>query len=438
MYSELREIKEDSEFVKIKDVPSNINQIIAKEKVKKFDQRSRLNISLISLIFGLIPLSYFLYYRKYYNIVLIDDIFYWVHKVFLLLEYFLVTFLFHSWQSFIVFFLFFYLMEYVVYVFIEKSLLIRSISEFFEDIYGILPDIDEFRSRYPVLYYMGIPLLLTYCGLRGLYVILKFKISDFSICTPIFLATGSSKEETERKTKEEIEKEIEQMNLKPVLRPQLLPRKLPKDSSYKPADRLGSLDSTSNKTEDIHLNHSLKLRNYVHNQILRKLVKNYRDDPSYTDFTKISRRNMEYFDSIYILERIKNIAENVSNEKNETLIPDNQIILHVFSVWISKIMNRDTKSTDFVFQKYLYYGDNPILTKDVDIILGTTDYYNFYIYTKYQSPVAKKFHIPKTSNSVFLALAKFFWFVGKKHDFFLNNTDLKAHPFYFNKLIFSD
>ncbi|EAY05738.1 hypothetical protein TVAG_100610 [Trichomonas vaginalis G3] len=155
--------------------------------------------------------------------------------------------------------------------------------------------------------------------------------------------------------------------------------------------------------------------------------------------------------SQYVLHRINTLASAAYlaghfgdrgdrwNEREWTneLPSDNQIILHIISVWISSLIGgiKNTKRLQFIFkQRYVYIGENPVTDTDDDIMLCSDDWSNFYVLCKYKTQNVERFYALPGRDSMYAALTIFFFIVKEKHKFFLEGCDFTGSPFFMDKV----
>lgn len=155
----------------------------------------------------------------------------------------------------------------------------------------------------------------------------------------------------------------------------------------------------------------------------------------------------------YIKSRIRNLATSQSlathmgdrgeawrmHEWTSDLPSDNQIVLHVLSVWFSYFMSgRRGDSMAPVFnERHLFIKRAVEMENDDDILLCSDDYSQFYVYTKYKAAYPEKFYSRPGRDSMYGALTLFFWFAKEKHKFLLSGADFTREPICMDRTVFS-
>lgn len=109
---------------------------------------------------------------------------------------------------------------------------------------------------------------------------------------------------------------------------------------------------------------------------------------------------------------------------------DNQIVMHILSVWLSYFMcGKKANRVEFMFnQKYLFIKREARLENENDIILCSEDFSKFYVLTKYKSPIPERFWAFHGRDSMYAGLTLLFWFVKEKQQFLLDGADLTDTP----------
>lgn len=188
---------------------------------------------------------------------------------------------------------------------------------------------------------------------------------------------------------------------------------------------------------------------FIQKSILQKLTTKIGLD-DYVVQAMLSIPNYEHC-SQYVLHRISTLAASSFlsghfgdrgdrwNEREWTneLPSDNQIVLHIISVWISSLVGgiKATKNLKMSFkQHYIYIGSNPTLDNDDEPMLCSEDWSNFYILAKYKEQSPERFYAFPGRDSMYAALTLFFFFVREKNNFFLDGCDFKSSPFFMDRV----
>ncbi|OHT09751.1 hypothetical protein TRFO_21279 [Tritrichomonas foetus] len=160
----------------------------------------------------------------------------------------------------------------------------------------------------------------------------------------------------------------------------------------------------------------------------------------------------------YVIQRIRSLAASQylaghfgdrgdkygEREWSKELPSDNQIILHILSVWLSYMMSHMRPSDQrppLVFShKFIAIGKEPKIETENDIVLCTDDFNKFYVMTKpaktdenEASSVERYFAFPGR-DSMYCGLTLFFYFVRERFDFLLDGADLQEPPLCMNRI----
>lgn len=195
------------------------------------------------------------------------------------------------------------------------------------------------------------------------------------------------------------------------------------------------------------------MKQFISKILLHKLAKGmYSDKPLFA-----AMLNIPGYDSCreYIMQRIISLSSSRFLSGNygdkgdrwkeiewTTDYPsDNQLILHVLSIWMSYFMGgrRKEANLEFFKQKYIYIKKEPKLENE-DILICSDDWSNFYIYTQNHESKSysfEKFYLPSGKDSLISALTLFFWFVKEKKNYLIDGADLKDKPMYMDKFVFT-
>jgi succinate dehydrogenase/fumarate reductase cytochrome b subunit len=149
----------------------------------------------------------------------------------------------------------------------------------------------------------------------------------------------------------------------------------------------------------------------------------------------------------YILQRISGLAVSqflaghygdrgarwYDREWTTDLPSDNQIVLHILSVWLSYFMcGRRSGAIQMRFsQKYLCINRDPQIENEDDILLCSDNGSDFYVFTRqsqFDSVFPDKFYVFPGRDAMYAGLTLLFWFVKKKQRFLLEGADLTEPP----------
>jgi hypothetical protein len=149
----------------------------------------------------------------------------------------------------------------------------------------------------------------------------------------------------------------------------------------------------------------------------------------------------------YILQRINGLAASqflaghygdrgdrwYDREWTTDLPSDNQIVLHILSVWLSYFMcGRRSGAIQMRFsQKYLCINREPEIENEDDILLCSDNGSEFYVFTRQSqidSAFPEKFYVFPGRDAMYAGLTLLFWFVKKKQRFLLEGADLTEPP----------
>jgi hypothetical protein len=134
------------------------------------------------------------------------------------------------------------------------------------------------------------------------------------------------------------------------------------------------------------------------------------------------------------------IGERWNDRPWTTELPsDNQIILHMLSVWLSFFMcgSRAAK-VELVFnQKHLFVRREVHLEAE-EIALCTDDYATFWVRARWKSPELQTFYATPGRDAMYAGLTLFFWFVKQNHDYMLGGADLKEAPISMHTRVFAE
>ena len=193
----------------------------------------------------------------------------------------------------------------------------------------------------------------------------------------------------------------------------------------------------------------VNMKAFLQKAMLKKLVPQmHKSDPIIESMLNVP--NYEHQRS-YIIERIKTLADAEflaghcadrgqrwnDREWTNELPSDNQIILHILSVWLSSLMNgpKDSKKFRPVFKnRYLYIGLNPIIKSDDEILLCSKDWANFYVHARFKSDQAEDFYAFPGHDSMYSAITIFFFIIKETKKFILEGCDLTDSPFFMNRV----
>ena len=184
------------------------------------------------------------------------------------------------------------------------------------------------------------------------------------------------------------------------------------------------------------------MKTFIARTILAKFVKKiHSDEPRYA-----LMRTVPGFEhcSAYVLSRINSLASSSflathlgdkgdrwhDREWTTDLPSDNQIVMHIFSAWISFFLSGKRKGKDQLLfsQKYLFVKRDPVFENENDVLLCSDDWAKFYVYTSYKSSTQEKFYVALGRDSMYAALTLFFWFIKEKKKFLMEAADLKDSP----------
>lgn len=146
----------------------------------------------------------------------------------------------------------------------------------------------------------------------------------------------------------------------------------------------------------------------------------------------------------YIIQRIKALASSQylsghfgdcgdyyeGREWTTDSPSDNQIVMHILSVWFSYFMGgkNPDRFQNLFYEKYLFIKREPIFDDEESVLLCSDDYCNFYVYTKYGDNIPEKFYTFLGRDSMYAGLMLFFWFIMKKKNFLLDAADFTETP----------
>ena len=160
----------------------------------------------------------------------------------------------------------------------------------------------------------------------------------------------------------------------------------------------------------------------------------------------------------YVIQRIRALAASHylaghfgdkgekygEREWSKELPSDNQIILHILSVWLSYMMTHmkpDSQRPPLVFsQKFIAIGKEPEIQTENDIYLCTDDFNKFYVLTKSKNTEKDVISLPERyfafpgKDSMYSGLTLFFYFVKEKYQFLLDGADLQEPPHCMNRI----
>ena len=193
----------------------------------------------------------------------------------------------------------------------------------------------------------------------------------------------------------------------------------------------------------------VNMKAFLQKAMLRKLIPQMHKSDSIIE-AMLNVPNYEHQRS-YIIERIKALADAEflaghyadrgqrwnDREWTNELPSDNQIILHILSVWLSSLMNgpKDAKRYQPLFKnRYMYIGLNPIIKSDDEILICSKDWTNFYVHARYNSDQAEDFYAFPGHDSMYCAITIFFFIIKETKKFILEGCDLTESPFFMNRV----
>lgn len=119
---------------------------------------------------------------------------------------------------------------------------------------------------------------------------------------------------------------------------------------------------------------------------------------------------------------------------------DNQIVLHILDVWLSKFMNGKRKggSQSLFTQKYVFIKREPEEKDEDSIYLCSDDSSHFYVSAVFnENKGRQKFYAPSGKDAMYAGLTLFFWLIMKKKNAQLDSADLKSIPICMDRILSS-
>ena len=194
------------------------------------------------------------------------------------------------------------------------------------------------------------------------------------------------------------------------------------------------------------------MKDFIRKSAISKLQQQLNSDDPMVE-AMISVPTFEHYRE-YVIQRIRALSASSylavhSGDKGERykdkewsseLPSDNQIVLHIFSSWLSWHMGQRRKGqrAPLVFaQKYLAIKKEPKLENDVEILLCSRDWTDFYVMVKQdQAKEIRQYWAPRGRDAMYFALTLFFYFVDKKYELMLESVDLAHRPFCMDRMVF--
>lgn len=223
---------------------------------------------------------------------------------------------------------------------------------------------------------------------------------------------------------------------------------------------VSSITRTLEAQTDSHANDTLKklglklqifnqytsnMKNFIQKDILSKIVKNLSSDKPYIDMML----SVPNYDQKHVIQRITYLASSPYLAGHTGEKGDNQIVLHILSVWLSYLMthSKEDKLTSPVFsQKYLAIGGTePKIQSDNDVYIVANNQYNsFYIITRpfdslkkgnlIEASNVERFYARPGKDMMYSTLTLFFLIIKKKFEFLLDGADLQEPPFCMHRI----
>ena len=194
----------------------------------------------------------------------------------------------------------------------------------------------------------------------------------------------------------------------------------------------------------------MNFKAFLQKRLLKKLIpKLHQNDPIIEEMINVP--NYEH-QKDYIIDRIKKLEQSeyiaahngdkgqrwYDREWTNEFPSDNQIMMHILSVWLSDKMGGLKESKyfrNYFKERYFYVGMHPFHDSEDSIMICTQDWSKFYVWTKLQnSDTFEKFWAYPGRNSMYYALTLFFYFVKEKRRFILDGCDLKEAPFFLDRV----
>ena len=197
--------------------------------------------------------------------------------------------------------------------------------------------------------------------------------------------------------------------------------------------------------------YTLNMKSFIQKRLLKKLVPEiHKKDARIQEMITIP--NYEH-QKKYVIQRIRVLANSEylagqygdkgvawdGKEWTTELPSDNQIVLHVLSVWISVQMDTMRDKVHFrnhFTERYMYIGSNPYKDEEspYPVMLCSENWSNFYVFAKFNSDSQEKFYAPIGRDSLYSALTIFFYIIKEKRKFILEGCNLVDSPFYMDKV----
>ena len=223
---------------------------------------------------------------------------------------------------------------------------------------------------------------------------------------------------------------------------------------------VSSITRTLEAQTDSHANDTLKklglklqifnqytsnMKNFIQKDILSKIVKNLSSDKPYIDMML----SVPNYDQKHVIQRITYLASSPYLAGHTGEKGDNQIVLHILSVWLSYLMthSKEDKLPSPVFsQKYLAIGGTePKIQSDNDVYIVANNQYNsFHIITRSFDSLKKgnlieasnveRFYARPGKDMMYSTLTLFFLIIKKKFEFLLDGADLQEPPFCMHRI----
>lgn len=183
------------------------------------------------------------------------------------------------------------------------------------------------------------------------------------------------------------------------------------------------------------------LKNFIQKNIISKIV--LTSDKPYVNMML----TMGGFNRDFIKKRIRELAASPFLAGHIGDEGDNQIVLHILSVWLSYLMTGDSddKSPKNVFsEKYLITdGKEPKLDSNGNIyFIANKECNSFYVIyrplkTNNQSnetASVERYYTYPNKDSMYSGLTLFFYIIKTKFNFLLDGADLNESPFYMSRV----
>lgn len=171
------------------------------------------------------------------------------------------------------------------------------------------------------------------------------------------------------------------------------------------------------------------LKSFISRNLLAKIDTHSTDDESIKLMLNVPNMDHEA-----VVKRIKELSASQYMADNKGTKEDNQLVLHILSVWLSYKMSQLTdpktqRLSYLIFSKnYLSIGKEPPMQKDNSIYLCiNNDWNEFYVIFRQEEQVDRYYSIAE-SNSMYGALVIFFFLIRKHFDFLLGEADLQDPP----------